>query len=143
MHDGLLLPIRLPMAHYRRMDENSEREGRVVARVPADTFDHRLMLARSHAGRLTIQEAATKCGFTHQSWSNWEHGRVPRDKAEVADAIAEGLGIDRDWLLYGGPLTPPVRVRRVRSTYARRSLRPGDHGLDRRARRINRERVPA
>jgi len=127
------------MAHYLVMDVNqTEREGRVVTRVPVDTFDHRLMLARSHAGRLTIQEAATRCGVSHQSWSNWERGRIPRDKVEIADAIAEGLDIDRDWLLHGGPLTAPAKPsRRLRLPLARRSLRPAHHAGERRARRLH------
>jgi transcriptional regulator with XRE-family HTH domain len=141
MHAGLLLPNCLRVPHDRCMEENSGREGRVVATVPSDTFDHRLMLARSHAGRLTIQEAAAKCGVTHQSWSNWERGRIPRDKVEVADAIAEGLGIDRDWLLHGGPLTSPDKPRRLRVAYARRSIRPGQRVGPRRARRL--DRIPA
>lgn len=140
-HDALLLPIRLRMAHHRLMDENGEREGRVITRVPVDSFDHRLMLARSHAGRLSIQEAAARCGFTHQSWSNWERGRVPRDKVEVAEAIAEGLGVDRDWLLHGGPLERPPTRRGVRLPYRRlMNSRPAV----RRPRRIDRrDRVPA
>jgi transcriptional regulator with XRE-family HTH domain len=120
------------------MTENEEREGRIIASVPADTFSHRLMLARSHAGRLTIQDAATKCGFSHQTWSNWEHGKEPRGNIlDLVEAIAEGLGIDRDWLLYGGPLTKPERVRKHRVAYARRSVRPGA----RRPRRIGRART--
>jgi len=67
---------------------------------------------------------------------------LPRDILDVTEAIAEGLGVDRDWLLHGGPLTAPVRpARRVRLTYPRRSLRPGGRGAERRARRL--ERVPA
>jgi len=124
------------------MDESSEREGRVVTRVPVDTFDHRLMLARSHAGRLSIQEAATKCGFTHQSWSNWERGRVPRDILDVAEAVAEGLGVDRDWLLHGGPLTRPEKPRRLRVAY---TANRGPGRILRRPRRVDepRVRVPA
>ena len=127
------------------MDNSTEREGRVVATVPADTFDHRLMLARSHAGKLTIQDAALKCGLSPQSWSNWEKGMRPHDKVEVAQVVADGLNIDRDWLLHGGPLTkpePPVRSRRtVRLTYPRRSIRPGDQAR-RRPQRVDRhERV--
>ena len=123
------------------MDDSSEREGRVITRIPADTFDHRLMLARSHAGRLTIQEAAAKCGFNHQSWSNWERGRIPRDKVDVAEAIAEALNIDRDWLLHGGPLERPATRRGVRAPYRRlMGSRPGV----RRPRVIDRrERIPA
>jgi len=123
------------------MDENEDREGRVVRRIPRDTFAHRLLLARAESS-LTIDDAAKRCGLGAQNWSNWEHGRVPRDIIDVADAVADGLNVDRDWLLHGGPLTAPVRpARRVRLTYPRRSLRPGGRGAERRARRL--ERVPA
>lgn len=91
------------------------RDERPRGGVPADTFAARLMLARMHAGHLTIQDAAEKCGLINQSWSNWEKGMKPRDLVEVTQAISEGLGVDRDWLLFGGPLTkpaPPVRRRR-------------------------------
>ena len=122
------------------MDDN-EREGRVVRTIPADTFAHRLLLIRAERG-ITLREAAEKCGLNYGSWNTWEHGALPRDILDVTEAIAEGLGVDRDWLLHGGPLTAPVRpARRVRLTYPRRSLRPGGRGAERRARRL--ERVPA
>jgi transcriptional regulator with XRE-family HTH domain len=84
--------------------------------IPADTFAARLTLARLHAGNLTLQEAAERCDLIGQSWSNWERGMVPRDKADVVEAISSGLGVDRDWLMWGGPLAPPpsVRTRRAR-----------------------------
>lgn len=76
-------------------------------RVPEDTFGVRLAIVRVFAGNLTIQQAAERCGLVDQSWSNWERGSKPRDLLDVANAISEGLGIDRDWLLFGGPLTTP------------------------------------
>src|SRR5262245_11706143 len=103
--------------------DGDEREGRVVARIPADSFGHRLMLSRSHAGNLTIEDAAKRCGFSRQAWTNWERGARPRDLLDVVDQVAEHLQIDHDWLLYGGPLAPAPRPRRVRVAYARRSLR--------------------
>lgn len=101
------------MTHYVAMDKE-ERESRPG--IPRDTFEHRLMLARSHAGRLSIQDAAAKVGVKHQSWSNWERGIRPRDIIDVAELISEKLGIDRDWLLFGGQLAAPEgrTVRRVR-----------------------------
>jgi len=130
------------------MDENADaREGRVVGRVPADTFGHRLMLARADAG-LTIEQAAAKCGLLSQSWGNWERGRIPRDIVDVVEAVFEGLGIDRDWLLHGGPLTTPERRRRVKAAYPRsRFSRPvpsgPGHSSIRRPMRVDRQRVPA
>ena len=67
--------------------------------VPADTFSHRLMLVRAHAGNLTYSQAAERCGLSRENWANWERGKRPRDLIGVVEAIAEGLGIDRDWLL--------------------------------------------
>ena len=118
------------------MDEQ-QREGRVVGRIPADTFGHRLMLARADGGNLTIREAADKCGLNYGSWSNWERGSLPRDKVEVVEAIAEGLGVDRDWLLHGGPLTRPERQRRIRVTKRHPRLAPPNRRV-RRPRRIDR-----
>ena len=121
---------------------DEQREGRVVARVPEDTYANRLILARAHAGHLSQRAAAERCGLNDANWANWERGMRPRTMVEDAAAIAEGLNVDRDWLLHGGPLTAPVRPsRRVRLTYPRRSLRPGGRGAERRARRL--ERVPA
>jgi transcriptional regulator with XRE-family HTH domain len=108
------------------MDDETPREGRVVGRIPADTFAHRLTLARAET-RLTIEEAAKRSGLLSQSWGQWERGSIPRDKVEVADAIADALDIDRDWLLHGGPLRKPERIGRNRLTYVHRSVRPGDH----------------
>jgi len=119
-----------------------QREGRIVARIPEDTYAHRLMLARAAAGHLSIREAAEKCGLNYATWANWERGTRSRTMVEDAEAIAEGLGTDRDWLLHGGPLTAPVKARRVRLPYPARSLRPGGGGGERRARRL-RHRVAA
>lgn len=72
--------------------------------VPADTLAARLMLSRMHAGHLSIREAADRCGLIHASWANWEQGMRPRDLLAVVHAISDGLDIDHDWLLFGGPL---------------------------------------
>lgn len=73
-------------------------------RIPVDSFAARLKLARLDAGNLTIREAAARCGLNFASWSNWEGGMAPRRIDRVAQKISDTLGIDRDWLLYGGPL---------------------------------------
>lgn len=128
------------MPHYCSMDENDDREGRVLRRIPQDTFAHRLLLARADSS-LTIDDAAKRCGLGAQNWSNWEHGRVPRDILDVAEAVAEGLNVDRDWLLHGGPLTAPTKARRIRFTYP--GLRAPGRGLRRPRRLDKRDRVPA
>lgn len=95
-------------------DERSEERASGRGTIPVDTFSVRLVLARIHAGDLTLRDAAERCGLSFASWSNWERGMKPRDLLEVAQAVSEGLGIDRDWLLFGGPLTPEKRHRDVR-----------------------------
>jgi transcriptional regulator with XRE-family HTH domain len=106
------------------MTDETEREGRVVGTIPADTFAHRLILVRAERG-LTLREAAEKCGLNYGSWNGWERGSMPRDRVDVVDAISEGLGIDRNWLLDGGPLTRPFRIRKVRFASLHPSVRPG------------------
>lgn len=107
------------------MDESADREGRLIAAIPADTFGVRLMLVRAHAGHITVKDAAEKCGLNYGSWSNWERGKMPRDLLDVVESISEGLGIDRDWLLHGGALTRPSRKSRVRLTSLHSPARPG------------------
>lgn len=72
--------------------------------VPADTFAVRLVLVRHHAGRLSIEQAAKRCGLNPGNWAHWEDGRLPRDKVEIAQRISDALDIDFEWLLLGGPL---------------------------------------
>ena len=84
-------------------------------KIPVDSYEHRLMLARAHAGNLSIRAAAERCGLNHANWANWEQGMRSRTKVEDAQAVSEGLGVDLDWLLFGGPLAkpePPQRRRR-------------------------------
>lgn len=70
--------------------------------VPPDSFASRLILVRHHLG-LTQVEAAKACGLDDGSWSNWERGSKPRAMDEVVAAIATGLKVDRDWLMWGVP----------------------------------------
>jgi transcriptional regulator with XRE-family HTH domain len=90
--------------------------------IPADTFANRLLLARTHAGWLTVKEAAERCGLNYGSWSNWERGARPRDLLDVAQKVADGLRIDHEWLLFGGPLLgargrPAKRASEVNDDY--------------------------
>jgi transcriptional regulator with XRE-family HTH domain len=73
--------------------------------IPADTFGTRLILARRHA-RMTVREAAARCGVHYATWSTWERGSTPGDQGEVVSRISKGLGVRRDWLMWGGPLGP-------------------------------------
>lgn len=72
--------------------------------IPADTFAARLMLARMHAGHLSIREAAERTGLNYASWANWEQGMRPRDLLAIVAKVSDGLEVDHDWLLFGGPL---------------------------------------
>jgi transcriptional regulator with XRE-family HTH domain len=57
-----------------------------------------------YADNITIRDAAELCGLNYGSWSNWERGKKPRDLLEVVSAISGALGVNRTWLLLGGPL---------------------------------------
>lgn len=72
---------------------------------PADTFGNRLTLVRREKG-LTVEQAARRAGVPHPTWSTWEHGSLPRNMALVVAKIAAGLEVDREWLMFGGPLGP-------------------------------------
>lgn len=82
--------------------ETPKRRGR----IPADTLSNRLMLARSMAGHLSIREASEMCGYGRGAWTNWERGARPLDVLDVVSVIADKLDCDKEWLLFGGPLTP-------------------------------------
>lgn len=69
-------------------------------RVPRDTFAARLVLLR-HELELTVEQISDRCGIASATWSTWEHGTSPRDKAEVCKKIAEGTDYDREWLTFG------------------------------------------
>jgi transcriptional regulator with XRE-family HTH domain len=75
--------------------------------IPADTFANRLILVRAFAGYATVKDAAERCGLNYGSWSNWERGARPRDLLDVVQKISNGLGINYNWLLFGGPLLGP------------------------------------
>lgn len=77
-----------------------------MGRRPADTFAVRLLLAR-HLNGMTINDAATASGLNDATWSTWEAGRRPRDLLDVCRRVADGLDIDFNWLLLGGPLAGP------------------------------------
>jgi len=95
-----------------------------------------------HADDCTIREAADRCGLNYGSWSNWERGMEPRGLLDVVEKISQGLGVNREWLLYGGPLDQADvnRLRwadvdpAVRSTAYVRSLRPALAGTHPRGR---------
>lgn len=75
--------------------------------IPTDTFGVRLAAVRAARG-LNVKQAAEACGLSDESWRQWEHGTNPRALDNVARKIEEALGVDRSWLLAGGPLATPV-----------------------------------
>src|SRR5690606_12296770 len=99
-----------------------------TAMLPVDTIAARLVLARLHAGRMSIRDAAKLCGFTNETWSGWERGRNPQDLLSTVETISEKLGVDRDWLLWGGPLTPEA-PRRVHALKPRVLKRAGETSM--------------
>lgn len=76
-----------------------------TGRIPADTLSNRIVLARRLAG-MTIEEAAEATGLSKSSWANWENGMRPQRETDVIQTIAVALDVDRNWLMFGGPLTP-------------------------------------
>jgi transcriptional regulator with XRE-family HTH domain len=74
--------------------------------VPTQTFGTRLLLVRRELG-VTVKEAATKCGIHYATWSTWENGSKPSDMVRVVDDISTGLGVDRQWLMWGQPGSAP------------------------------------
>lgn len=77
---------------------------------PRDTWGARLAQLRYDL-QMSQGEIATLCGLPPATWSTWERGVVPRDKAEITRRIARATGYDLDWLLWGepdgsGPTTP-------------------------------------
>jgi hypothetical protein len=111
--------------------------------IPGDTWALRLVASRHHAGRLSIEKAANACGLNPANWVRWEAGAKPRDpdRVEVSQAIADGLGMNFHWLLYGGPLLPargrPVkRSGRVRPAYLSPPVRVARRHTNGGARRV-------
>jgi transcriptional regulator with XRE-family HTH domain len=119
-------------APEERETANPAPETRRQGRIPADTFSNRLILSRALAGHLSIREACELTGLNRGSWQGWERGLRPRDIVETAQRVAEAMDIDRDWLLFGGPLAGPRGVPtrkspRATSGYPGMPIRPRDN----------------
>jgi transcriptional regulator with XRE-family HTH domain len=74
-----------------------------VGWIPEDSFAARLLLARRHLG-ISVKEAAERCHVHYATWSTWERGATPQNYPTVVLRVAEGLGVNRDWLAWGGSL---------------------------------------
>lgn len=68
--------------------------------VPADTFGTRLLLIRREL-KLTTEEAAARCNLAAPTWNTWENGVTPQKLNEVVEKIHKGLGVNRDYLMWG------------------------------------------
>jgi transcriptional regulator with XRE-family HTH domain len=104
--------------------EPDQSQATVRGSIPVDSFANRLMLARAHAGHISIREAADLCGIGRGAWTNWEKGARPVDIIDIAAAVADKLGVDRDWLLFGGQLASvePRSLRRSRVARGRAAI---------------------
>ena len=65
-----------------------------------DTLAARLVLTRRHLG-LSQRAAALRCGLTFGEWQSLEDGRCARGLDRKVTAISQGLGVDRDWIIWG------------------------------------------
>ena len=75
--------------------------------IPGDTLAARVVLVRRELG-ISQREAATQSGLTYGEWQSMEDGRSPRDLPAKIARIALAFDVDRDWLMWGGPLAPPA-----------------------------------
>lgn len=67
------------------------------------TIANRLVLVRNERG-LSQRAAAAMCGITFGEWQGMESGRATRRLDMKVRQIAMALGVDRDWLMWGGAL---------------------------------------
>jgi transcriptional regulator with XRE-family HTH domain len=74
-----------------------------AAFIPTDSLANRLVLVRRELG-LSQREAAQRCGVGFGSWQSWENGSAPRNAIRDLVRVVQALNVDRDWLMFGGPL---------------------------------------
>jgi transcriptional regulator with XRE-family HTH domain len=73
---------------------------------PTDTIGARLILMRRELG-LTQREAASLSGIPFGQWQGLEDDeRHPRALDVKVQRIVRAFNVDRDWLIWGGPLVP-------------------------------------
>lgn len=73
--------------------------------IPEDTFEMRLVIARTYRGFRSAAAAGTAVGVSRQTWIDWETGKSPGAKKPAMLAyIAQQLRVDETWLRDGGPL---------------------------------------
>jgi hypothetical protein len=77
---------------------------RIHAKVPLDTLASRLVLLRHELG-WSQRKATHETGVPYGTWQGMESGRETRSLDRHVAAIVKASGYDRDWLMWGGPLT--------------------------------------
>ena len=77
----------------------------LIRKVAADTLAARLILLRREMGWRSQRDAAEATGVPFGTWQGMESGRSTRGLDRHIVKIAEVSGYDRDWLMWGGPLT--------------------------------------
>lgn len=73
---------------------------------PQDTLAARLFLMRRELG-LSQRAAALRAGITFGEWQSMENGADARGVDKKVAKIAAAFDVDRDWLIWGGPLADP------------------------------------
>lgn len=84
--------------------------------IPQDTLPMRVYIARKER-KLSQRAAAEACGLTFGEWQSIEDGRGVRQLDVKIAKIAQGLNYDRDWLMWGGPLSPDAKNIALLMTY--------------------------
>lgn len=92
--------------------------------VPEDSLANRLVLVRRHLG-ITQRVAAERSGLTFGEWQGLEDGRQVRGLDVKVTAISRTLGVDRDWLIWGGPLAEASLPSRDLTGAAKKRTAPG------------------
>ena len=73
--------------------------------VPEDTFEMRLVIARTYRGFRSAAAAGAAVGVSRQTWIDWETGKSPGAKKPAMLAyIAQQMRVKEEWLREGGPL---------------------------------------
>lgn len=70
---------------------------------PADTLANRFRLLRAELG-LSQREFGERAGIPASQIQSIEDGKSPRGLDVKVQKLATAYGIDREWLMWGGPL---------------------------------------
>lgn len=95
---------------------------------PHDTLSNRLVLLR-HERDLSQKEASFRTGVSYGVWQGMEIGRDTRSVDKAVAKIAAALGVDRDWLMWGGPLAGPGDPSSPTATTDRQVSAPTDQSF--------------